>query len=175
LMTTLCTHCPLESYSQGVADLDQGIDCGIRALGESISFKHENGISDRSHEYTWLAEMMLIVGAQAHDYIKTEVVKLTSEYQAVLFATCQAIVRLQGEALVWRLYGDTQDLRLMQFLQAMFWPKAWWSKSMCQSHATLSICLLLTTSNKQKHNFENASEGNLSNNADLGEMDDVGG
>ncbi len=35
--------------------------------------------------------MMLIVGAQAHDYIKTEVVKLTSEYQAVLFATCQAI------------------------------------------------------------------------------------
>jgi len=68
--------------------------------------------------------MMLIVGAQAHDYIKTEVVKLTSEYQAVLFATCQAIVSLHGEALVWRLYGDTQDLRLMQFLQAMLWPKA---------------------------------------------------
>jgi len=52
LMTTLCTYCPLESYSQGVADLDQGIDCGIRALGESILFKHDNGISDRSHEYT---------------------------------------------------------------------------------------------------------------------------
>lgn len=48
------------------------------------------------------------------------------------------------------------------------------SKSRCQSRTTLSICLLLTTSNKLKHNVENSSDGNQSNNADLGEMDDVG-